>query len=129
MVCVARISVWEITSNALSGAIPTVTAAVSVMCGGAKSRLWLQIHADSCGLPITLPEVQEAAALGSAILGAVAAGLFPSIQEAAGRMVRTVGRVEPDPAAKPEYDFFFDKYVRTYPALRDMMHEVAEHVG
>jgi len=75
--------------------------------GGAKSELWLQIHADACGLPITLTEVQEAAA----------------------QMVRTTARVEPDTTTRAEYDFFFDKYVRTYPALCDMMHEVADHVG
>ncbi|HQK92997.1 MAG TPA: FGGY-family carbohydrate kinase [Armatimonadota bacterium] len=96
--------------------------------GGARSRLWLQIHADACGLPITLTEVQEAAALGSAILGAVAAGLFPSIPEAAAQMVRTTDRVEPNAANRAEYDFYFDKYVRTYPALKDLMHEVAGHV-
>ena len=97
--------------------------------GGAKSALWLQIHADACGLPITLTEVQEAAVLGSAILGAVAGGLFPSIPAAAANMVRATDRVMPDPSARVEYDFNFDKYVRTYPCLKDLMHEVAGHGG
>ena len=47
--------------------------------GGTKSKLYLQEHADASGCKIILGKEQEAVLLGSAILGAVAAGLFPSI--------------------------------------------------
>src|SRR5205085_1041384 len=38
--------------------------------GGARSRLWLQIHADVLGQPIHLPRDSEACALGSALIAA-----------------------------------------------------------
>ena len=45
--------------------------------GPTKSPLWMQIHADVSNVPIILTAVPDGPALGSAILGAVAAGLFP----------------------------------------------------
>ena len=49
-------------------------------CGGAtRSRLWMQIHSDVSGIPIQIPEVQDAPLLGSAILAAVASGRHASI--------------------------------------------------
>lgn len=54
--------------------------------GGTKNALWIQEHADATGRPIHLPAEPEAVLLGSAILGAVAAGAFGSIREAMGAM-------------------------------------------
>ncbi|MHB8061361.1 MAG: FGGY-family carbohydrate kinase [Ruminiclostridium sp.] len=50
--------------------------------GGAKSALWSQIKADICGLPVIIPEVEEAPSLGGAIIGSVANGAFPNYEEA-----------------------------------------------
>jgi FGGY-family pentulose kinase len=93
--------------------------------GGTKSDLWMQIHADVCQLPILITEVQEAMTLGSAICAAVGSGQFSSLTEAAERMVRISTRVDPDPSNKQTYDFYFDKYVASYPGLKDLMHEVS----
>ncbi len=93
--------------------------------GGTRSGLWLQIHADVCQIPIHLTDQPEAAALGAAICAAVGAGMFPDLPSAAEAMVNVVRTVEPDPGKKGVYDFLFDKYLRTYEALRDLMHEMA----
>ena len=63
--------------------------------GGAKSPLWLQIKADVLNLPIASAACEEATALGAAMLGAVAAGAFASVEEAAGAMVHEGATVEP----------------------------------
>src|SRR5699024_9052344 len=60
--------------------------------GGTKNDLFLKQHADICGCPITLPEEPEAVLLGSAVLGAVAAEIYPSVLEAMQQM-NSVGRV------------------------------------
>ncbi len=100
------------------------------ICGGAaKSETWLQIHADVSDTPIFVPQVSEAAVLGSAILGAVGAGAYPSIEEAAANMVRVSRKVEPDPEAHQAYAFYVDKYIATYPQLKDLMHEMVRHVA
>jgi len=95
-----------------------------VACGGgAQSRLWLQLHADVSQLPIALTAVPDAVALGTAICGAVAAGAYDSLETAGARMVRMTEVIEPDPSRRATYDFYYDKYVRTYRQLAGLMHE------
>jgi sugar (pentulose or hexulose) kinase len=99
-----------------------------VVCGGpTKSDLWMQMHADVSNLPISFTRVPEAPALGSAILGAVGAGLYPDIQTAAEKMVYVESRIEPDPAMHEAYKFYVDKYIETYPRMKELMHEVSHH--
>src|SRR2546421_3445864 len=101
-----------------------------VACGGPlKSQLWTQIHADVSNLPITFTKVSNAALLGSAILAAVGAGIYPNIQEAADHMVHTSHRIEPDQQRHKEYQFYVEKYIATYLQMRDLMHDVAQHVA
>lgn len=93
-----------------------------VICGGAtRSDLWMQIHADVSGVPLTVTEVPDAPALGSAILAAKAAGHFASIDEAAAAMVRTSRRIEPDMTAHAAYRPFYEAYKSAYPALKSFV--------
>ncbi|GAC1392966.1 MAG: FGGY-family carbohydrate kinase [Ktedonobacteraceae bacterium] len=101
-----------------------------IACGGPlKSQLWMQIHADVSNLPITFTKVPDAAVLGSAILAAVGAGVYPNVQEAARYMVHTSHRIEPNQQRHEEYQFYVDKYIATYPQMRDLMHDVTQHVA
>ena len=93
--------------------------------GGSRSELWMQIHADACQVPIYLTGQAEATALGTAICGAVAAGLFVDPVEASEQMVQVTREIEPNPDNAEVYDRMFRRYVATYPQLRDLMHEVA----
>jgi len=97
--------------------------------GPTKSALWMQIHADVSNVPITLPEVPDGPALGSAILGAVAAGLFSDIQSAATQMVHVRSRIEPNPTIHEVYRFYVDQYINTYPPLQLLIHETVRHVS
>lgn len=94
--------------------------------GGAKSALWLQIHADVLGQPVHLPAESEACVLGAALVAAVHCGHFSSLDEAAAQMVRMSRVIEPRERAVHEYEYFYQKYLDTYPALRPLMHEMAE---
>jgi FGGY-family pentulose kinase len=85
--------------------------------GGAKSALWLQIHADVLQRPITLTREPESCALGAAMAAAVGAGLFPDFDAAAAAMVATERVVEPDPGRQAVYDDQFARYVDLYAAL------------
>jgi len=101
-----------------------------VACGGpVKSSLWMQIHADVSNVPISFTEVADAPALGSAILAAVGAGIYPDVPEAASNMVRVRHRIEPDQARHEAYQFYLDKYIATYPRMQELMHEVVKHVA
>ncbi len=100
-----------------------------IACGGAtKSRLWLQIYSDVTGLPIKTTSTPEAAALGSAILGAVAAGEHNSIVDAAKSMVQFKDEIMPDNENHKEYQFFVDQYIKTYDSLKQHMRETASYI-
>lgn len=97
--------------------------------GPTKSKLWMQIHADVSNVPITLTELPDAAALGSAILATVAAGLYPDVQSAAAAMVRVRSQIEPNADAHAAYQFYVDQYIATYPRVQDLIQETVRHVA
>ncbi len=65
--------------------------------GGAKGRLWSQILSDVTGLPVQVPVVKEATALGCAIAAGVGAGLYESLAETGERLVRWEREYQPTP--------------------------------
>ena len=57
-----------------------------IFAGGAsKSPLWSQILADGLNMPVRVPVVKEATALGAAILAGYGVGTYPSIAEGAAK--------------------------------------------
>jgi ribulokinase len=101
-----------------------------VACGGAtQSPLWMQIHADVCGRPISIPEEQQAVTLGSAITATVAAGMHPDLLTAAARMVRVRTVVQPDAKAHARYRELIGHYVETYEGLKDSSRRLVQATG
>ncbi len=88
--------------------------------GGAKSRLWSQIKADVCNLPVIMPSHREAAVMGAAILAAVGVGYYPDIPSATRGMARPGSRLEPDPARQAFYEDAFNLYVALYETLQPL---------
>ena len=99
-------------------------------CGGStKSKLWMQIHADVSNVPIYLTEEPEAASLGSAIIGAVAGGYYKSLSEASENMVHITDSIKPNKENHEKYQFYIDKYIKTYQQMKDLMHEMVRHLN
>ncbi len=88
--------------------------------GGARSDLWLQIVASALELPLERVAVDEGAAFGAAILGGVAAGVWPDVHEGVAASVRPRGTVEPVPEWVDVYREARERYRALYPALRAM---------
>ncbi|MFB3906008.1 MAG: FGGY-family carbohydrate kinase [Acidobacteriota bacterium] len=65
--------------------------------GGAKSDFWLQLKADTTGLPVEKPVTTEAAVLGAAMLAALGLGDFSSLSDCADRFYRAEKVFAPDP--------------------------------
>ncbi|MEN6339205.1 MAG: FGGY-family carbohydrate kinase, partial [Clostridiaceae bacterium] len=63
--------------------------------GGAKSALWCQLQADITGIPVSIPAEKEAACLGAAMIGAVCAGVYADVSEAASAAVRLEANFAP----------------------------------
>jgi len=76
-----------------------------------------------------LTEVADAPTLGSAILGAVAANLFPGVADATRQMVHVRDRIEPNADAHEEYRFYVDQYIATYGRIQDLIQETTRHVA
>jgi sugar (pentulose or hexulose) kinase len=103
---------------------------LNVASGGpTKSELWMQIHADVSGVPISFNKVGDGPVLGSAMLGAVGAGVYPDIPTAVEHMVHTERILEPDPDRHEEYRFYVDRYIETYPRMQEPMHRTTRHVA
>ncbi|HEY8966375.1 MAG TPA: FGGY-family carbohydrate kinase [Candidatus Methylacidiphilales bacterium] len=71
--------------------------------GGTKNPLFVREHADATGCRVVLPKEPEAVLLGSALLGAVAAGAHPGVLAAMGAMNREGKTIEPRRGAVADY--------------------------
>jgi xylulokinase len=98
--------------------IPVET--VTSLGGGARSPLWLQIKADVMQKPVQTIQVEEAACLGAAILGSVAAGVYPTIATAVSRMVQYKDVLQPNPTHRQVYQQRYKDYVALYNHLTPM---------
>ena len=92
--------------------------------GGSKSDAWLQLSADIMGRPFVRPKVTEAGALGAAILAGTGCGVYPSVPEAAARLVVQDRVFEPNPERHALYSRRFEQYRKLFPLLRDYLAEL-----
>jgi len=99
---------------ALTASVAQEATELRMLGGAAQSGWWMQAMADTVGLPIAIPACSEAAVLGAAIFGGVAAGRLESIESGARRFSRTAKRLEPR-------DEMADAYDAAYAAYRDAM--------
>jgi L-ribulokinase len=88
-----------------------------VACGGLAERspAVMQIFADVTGREIRLPRSFQASGLGAAMHGAVAAGYYTDLAEAALRMTGLLeGGYRPTPASRNIYDQLYAEYRRLH---------------
>jgi len=78
------------------------------------------------GQPVTPLETAEQSALGAALLSAIHAGFFISLEEGCAAAVRYGNPVEPEPEATEVYAALSARYRELYPALREEMHALRD---
>jgi D-ribulokinase len=88
--------------------------------GASRSALVRQIMGDATGIPVVLPATDEPVLLGSAMLGAVASGAFPSLRSAMAGMSRLGAAT---PAAAPELARFHAAKRQVHSMMRKLDHE------
>lgn len=93
---------------------------ITVGGGAGASDLWLQIHADTAGLPVCVPASRDAPSVGSAVLAAHGAGHFATIDDGISAMVRPGKRIEPRAREMALYDDIYQQYLALYPALKSV---------
>jgi xylulokinase len=95
--------------------------------GGTRNGLLMRIKASIQQQPIRVMSVDESAALGAALLGGVAAGVYPDVAGAVAAMKYTETVVEPTPADVAYYDAAYrGVYEHMYRALRPLNHGIYE---
>jgi xylulokinase len=72
--------------------------------GGSRNPVFMEIKANVFGRPVTIVDEPESTALGAALLGGVAAGLYADVETAVSGLDRREYTVEPDPAVAARYD-------------------------
>jgi xylulokinase len=91
--------------------------------GNTRNPLLVQIRASVYQRPIAAAEMAEATALGAALLGGLAAGLFASLSEALAGLESALATVAPEPHWVARYDAHYQTVYRpAYAALRPLHH-------
>ncbi|MDE2869328.1 MAG: xylulokinase [Chloroflexota bacterium] len=85
--------------------------------GGARSPLWRQIVADVFDTPMRVEPEGRGPAFGAALLGAVASGLFASVDEAVRVTAASHETITPSAEGTAALDAAYARYRDLYPAL------------
>jgi xylulokinase len=91
--------------------------------GGTRSSLWRQILADVLDAEIATVTTEEGAAYGAALLGAVGAGWFETVDEACAVAVTVAPSAEPS-GSQVVYRDAHARFRELYPALSPTFHAI-----
>ena len=97
--------------------------------GGAKSQLWRQIQADVYKANIITTNIDEGPAAGAAIMAAVGAGEFSSIEEACDSILKVVSVTEPIVENVKRYEESYYIYKELYSSLKELYAKNAKIVN
>ena len=97
--------------------------------GGARSALWRQMQADIYGAEVVTINIAEGPAFGAAILAGVGSGVYNSIEEATGEIVKVTSATQPIEDNRRVYQEYYQIYRSLYPALKPEFDRVSETVA
>ncbi len=97
---------------------------MTVCGGGGRSGLWRQMLADLYGCPVHTPAADEGGALGVALLAAVGAGLYKSVEEAAAAVVKKKAPQAPVKGNAAAYRPYYELYKSLYGDLKDRFRQL-----
>ena len=107
----------------VGGACGVMPGEVIFAGGASKSPLWAQILADVLGIPVKVPVVKEATALGAAIMAGYGVGIYPSIEEGARKCVRWEKTYMPDMDNHSVYEKMYPVWRKVYAAQLELVNE------
>lgn len=86
-----------------------------VFAGGAsKGKLWSQTLADVLGVPVRVPAVKEAAALGTALFAGIGAGIYQDVDQAVRTAVKWERVHQPDLENHHKYQHIYENWRSLY---------------
>ncbi len=103
---------------------------IRVIGGGTRNPLFLRIKASVYGRKLIVIGEPEATALGAALLGGLAAGLWPDMDAALAAIDRPSEVVDPEPEWTERYESLYRSvYQGLYPALAPVNHALSRFDG
>lgn len=100
----------------VEGNVPDYST-VRLTGGVSRSEFWCQMQADIYNRPCETVAVEEATALGCAMVAAVGVGIYKSYEEAAEHMVKVTRRYEPNPETVQRYEDAYRTWQAVYHGL------------
>jgi len=93
----------------------------SKVCGGGtKNRLWLKIIANVLGIELLIPENQEGASLGAALLAAKGVMASEEYAELENKVYKTAEVITPSGELTEKYEEKYRKWRKLYPAIKNI---------
>jgi xylulokinase len=92
--------------------------------GGTRNEFWMQNKADISGRPVVTLEIEEATALGAAMLAGVGVGVYKNLAEASQRVNKPGKVFEPNIKLASIYAELFEIYRDIYPALHGINNKI-----
>ena len=93
--------------------------------GGSQNDQICQITADIFDLPVSRVQTFETTSLGAAMAAFVAAGVYPTIEEATEKMSHVTVTFEPNEVASQQYKYLYRKvYLKMFPQLKDVYKDI-----
>ena len=97
---------------------------ITAIGGGTRNGFWMQNKADVSGRPVVTLEIEEATALGAAILAGVGVGGYKNLSEAVQRVHRPGNLFEPNIKLSSLYAELFEIYRDIYPSLHQINNRI-----
>ena len=93
---------------------------ITAIGGGTRNEFWMQNKADISGCPVSTLEIEEATALGAAMLAGVGVGVYKNLAEAVQQVNKPGKLLEPNHKLVPLYAEMFEIYKELYPSLQQL---------
>lgn len=117
---------WRHQLDLMESALNIKTDTIKVIGGGTKSKLWLQIKADVLGRPLhVINQGEDSVALGAALLGGIAAGLYTDEEDALSQIRISQETIVP---VEPRASFYDHCYKTVYAQLDAKLADVFEAI-
>ena len=86
---------------------------IKVAGGGARSKVWCQILANTANLPVRIPETADLACVGAAVMAGVGAGIYANAEEGYRKLAVADSVIEPEADRVSLYQQIFASYKQT----------------
>lgn len=80
--------------------------------GAANSDEWMQLRADITGVKVERMKNIQISSVGSAVLAAVATGIYSDLESAVNKMVKVEDVFVPNPEVQRKYEIKYQKYIK-----------------